>query len=932
MTNNRQFFKSRIVRKLLQTYLLIAFAFIMIFYGVIYWQHVQSQKQTARFAFEQSYSQIATYLEKAPITDNATLSKVVTLENTNYQIMLFSSNGNTLAINKFVSEQPEDSTLAIPRWNSHKKNQILYENGQLESWRTLPQNNRMYARISLPQQHFWQHKRQPILWFLVLLSPFFIMLLLGTSLLALLRKNYFAWQSMLDYTADIEQSTQYQPLKTKAENELSSLQHLLNRLSFRLHKQRSTIQNYKKHTHQVLEKSPDSIFLTDTEQQLTYANKQFLNIFRLQKEQLTGLKLSDLVLAASASVQSTLDNLHLEPKQIKMLVKANQSKDKYDLLLNPLYDDNNSLTGFSGTLHEVNRDQNELAKLQLSQLEIDDRLSANEKLWAVMGHELRTPLNGMLGMIQLLAETNLDDEQQDFVATLKSSSNSMLFLLNDMLDLSKLDAGKMESVASNIDILALCREVCDLMIGNARKKEIELVFFAALDMPRFAVTDPFRLRQVFLNLLGNAFKFTQRGHVALMVKKVTADAEIFQNRYIKVAEDQQWLCFRIIDTGPGIPEEEQQQLFYFFNQANNTISRRFGGTGLGLAISKGLVEMLGGFIQLESDVGRGTNFDVYVPVNIEDTQPIYTYPDALSEQQIFIFDPNPLNRAYLNNLLNALNAPHKIFGSLDKGFFDQLAKDKGKEGSKEGANPVLIIDYEMFPEHQITNDIFNHPEFNSTKKLLMSFRSQRSIPSRVIACFDGFIEKPLMIENFLAEILRVSKVNNADKRFGKQSFQDMLAQVNTAREAEAQKAKAAEKANYNITVLLAEDNIVNQKVATKMLEKHGCRVIVAENGEIAIEKLNNSEEKIHLILMDCRMPKMDGLTATKEIRAQKHGLPIIALTANDTDEDRYACEEAGMDDFLAKPINQEKLVEIMSHYSPLFNNSQKLRALNADLI
>lgn len=894
-------FSSQIIRRIWFFFGAVCIVFSVFYYGVVFWLSYNTQKQQTILAYNHTCDMINHHLSTKHIIDNKTLAKVSHFLGMNYELYLVTPNGKILsASNKKSSGNIQSYMSSL---SNYRDDTIKYTANRLEGWRSLSGNYRLYANVSLADKDWIGSQSSSTEKFIILFLPIFVFSFVLLVFFYFCKQQFMLWNEIYRYINETDQSNTYQRLNLPTEMEPKNIEHVLNRLSYKIHKQKSIIGNLQDKHHQIVDNSPDKVFLTDANLRMQFANARLLSNFKIVEDDLNSFYLTDIIEVASNQKKQQLSDIINEPIELKVQVKSKQTKNRFDLFLNPQYNNNQQVIGFSGTLHDVNHYQNAIEKLHLSQLELDDRLNANEKLWAVMGHELRTPLNGMLGMIQLLSDTALNQEQADFVKTLHSSSDNMLLLLNDMLDLSKLDAGKMENVTEEFDLLAVCREISDLMVANAKRKDLELIFFVDESLPRKIITDSFRLRQILLNLLGNAFKFTVKGHVALLVDKVQNDAPVFKARFIKVQPNQQWVCFQINDTGPGIPEDTQQQLFYFFNQASNTISRNFGGTGLGLAISKGLAEMLGGFIQLDSKEGEGTSFKVYLPMEVDIYQPLFTFTETVTKKKLFVLEPNAINTEKLKNILTSLNINHQIFAVLDKKFIEML-KQQNKDET------ILLVDNAYLSQEDI-NALFEQKQLEIIPKILASFDKKVSLTSSLYHKFNGYVEKPFVIEKLLSEILRVSNneitVHSALKN-------ETVVSANNEITDEQESKQAEETDDDSMIILLAEDNLVNQKVAKKMVEKQGFKVVCAENGEIALELVKNKTHDFKLVLMDCRMPKMDGITATKKIREFNSDLPIIALTANDSQEDREECKQAGMNEFLAKPINQKKLIAVVNEF------------------
>lgn len=564
-------------------------------------------------------------------------------------------------------------------------------------------------------------------------------------------------------------------------------------------------------------------------------------------------------------------------------------------------------------------------------------------MWAVVGHELRTPLSGLVGMIDLLAEdkAQFNSEQQETIATLQQSSYTMIQLLNDMLDVAKLDAGRLQTNVTSIDLLQLLRQTTGLMVGNARRQKISLYIFVDPFTPRFIDCDEGKLRQIILNLLTNAVKFTKEGYVAITVDKTDSRhpliaAKTSQNT--TVSKD--WLKITVKDTGLGISEKDQQKLFSYFEQANDSISRQFGGTGLGLAISNSFSHLLGGFIHLESQFGQGSEFQLFLPIPKFSLQPVYQHKTRNLRVTLILISPFSIfERA--NKVLSYVELSHHIFTTIDETVINTI-----NNLNLQGLMPVFVIDDAAL---KANNHLLNNIHFyNDAIKIILSIESPKTLPPELQLQFDGYLQKPASLSLLIAEVnhlyeLKIKKektnthlpVQLAFKQFLQQYPNPSNSSVNVASvtppvnnpnllldgpiqvvdegHTNLESPNDAHSSSQKL-ILIAEDNPVNQKIAKKHLEALGYRYLVASDGEQAVKLLSENRQQIGLVLMDCRMPILDGIEATRIIRLNKDSVPIVALTANDSDDDRNICLEAGMDSFLTKPINKQKLIEAINHY------------------
>lgn len=965
-----QQFKS--LQRLLLFYTLTLLAMLAVYYGIMFYEMRQHKEQHSIQSFYNLQHEITELSNPTNLAIKKILEKPF-LKDISYQLIFMMPSGQTYIHRRTRPNEREFTGITFPNvinaLPSHSNHHSAYElnNRNLVGTIELESGHKVYLILRHePLDINWMSYR----YWLPLMTA---ILLFAIALLYTLKRRA-NWEQLLIYTDELSSHAKdgyIAPpfIEKKTTAEFLRLGHALSRISYQLHSNHRRITTLKHRLERLVDHAPLPMLMIMRHGQISFFNQRFEQVFGTTFQSDSNYQLTDFFFAKDESTQTLLQKLADLRVTRTLLVYGLHNKKAYQLHITPWFGEHGQVHGFTVLLNNIHELLEQTAHLAQKNRQLQRQLDEFEALKSTMGHNLRLPLEAMIDTLEPINPDNLTAKQNQVVTTLIQTSHSMLTMLNDMLDIGEIEVRKSRLSIEAVDIYKLGQKVSQSMVESTRQQGLELLYFFAPDIPRCIDTDDRRLQQILRNLLDNAIKFTNSGYVSLTIDAVSnADIVAIKNSYLDTADNDHtsnkgnevnnnhsnhqshdWIRFCVKDSGIGIDIAKQHQLLTYFNESNSQNSIHIKNRnisyvqtnsaikGLGLNDVNSFAKLLGGFIEMKSTLATGSTFNLYLPCRRPIYQPIYHFNQQLTYIHLIAVIKQPLRAKHLRDLCTYLSIPVTISTSIDRialqQIHDKLAQDEQRLA------PVLLLDYEYYEEitlalsPQINIDDKNTEAENKLEKsrsparididkqqalnsllanallpkILVSMKAERRIPSILLDQCDGFLNKPLDAALLLSELLRLTLPIRQTLRQptpSQESHKENSSQLVTAADDAAHEALAP-------LILVVEDSPTNQKIACKILEKIGYRTIVAEDGQQALDKLQAQRPEIALILMDCRMPVMDGLQATQAIRAQGDDIPIVALTANNSEEDRAACLQVGMDEFLAKPINKQKLQNVL---------------------
>ncbi len=657
----------------------------------------------------------------------------------------------------------------------------------------------------------------------------------------------------------------------------------------------------------LVEAQGDVILRRDARGYLTFVNDTFCRVFGLSRDQVIGTRFQPRVLEGSQP-----QPISMKKDMAPYRFHCDQKIETPDGIKWIAWEDF-VLRGSDGIIREVQSVGREITDRKRFEDDLaharDEAETANKSksmFLAAMSHEIRTPMNGVLGMAGLLLDSDLTPDQQHYARVLKKSGEALLSLIDGILDFSKIEAGKMPVDQKPVNVLELVEGIAELLCPRAHGKGIEVASYVAPDVNPHLLGDEAHLRQILINLVGNAIKFTDKGGVSICIR--------LEEEKDSSSKTKQWLLFSVTDTGIGLEQHEADVIFEEFQQADSTRSRKYGGTGLGLAISKKLVHLMGGGIGVKTRHGEGSTFFFRIPFTVDLDKPLEPLSETgdgrekLAGSRIMLLTTKNIEASLLMKTLNGMGVETIHF----RRCADALLALKQAVADGRPYNSILsgrVLEDMLSTEFikVIRAQLPRDKQPKTTILMATNERSQLEILKR--GGFEAFLMHPVRQSSLVAQLLRLLL---GEKFKGNEYTDNRL-------EPPAKPVTSGKP----LRILLAEDNDINALLATTLLERDGHEVVLAKDGRKAVEIMSNTQQKgFDLVLMDMHMPGMDGLEATREIRAMGHGAdsdgpgatPIIALTANAMSENRDLCLNAGMDDYLSKPIDPDELKRLLNEW------------------
>jgi len=718
-------------------------------------------------------------------------------------------------------------------------------------------------------------------------------------------------ETLTNVAIDISKHKAKKTVTVETDNELSHLANAYNQMIIELNNNEHILKSRSMAVEKALHELKEQKFaldahaivgITNIEGTITYVNQKFVDISGYSKEELLGSNHRILNSGYHPRIFWTeMFQTVMQGEVWHGLVKNIAKDGRYywvQTTIVPFLDEHRNIISYTAIRMDVTEQVHTQEALVVAKEKAEVAAQTKAEFLASMSHEIRTPMNGVLGMLSLLKNSNLDQNQRHQATIAQSSAESLLTLINDILDFSKIEAGKLDLDPVEFHLRNELGNLSEAIAFRAQEKDVELIFDVKDIEHTLVIADPSRLRQILTNLIGNAIKFTHNGEIV-----VTASLK-------KLSDTTGNLSFSIKDSGIGIPEDKITHLFDSFTQVDASTTRKYGGTGLGLSIVKQLVELMGGHISVESTLNEGSTFSFYIEVNLSPHTSLVRPSVSVEGKKVLIIDDNEINRMVASEQLSHWGL--KTYLADDAKSALTICQDYFERN--HSIFDIALVDMQM-PEMdgaQLGKIIRENQNYHSMKLVMMTSLGSRS-DAQLFADigYDAFFPKPITTNDLFLALNVLIEDKEALRESEPLLTKDHLHALEEHEEGIPSWPE-------NSRILLVEDNVTNQLVANGILETFGLQAEVANQGEEALEILNSAsdEKPFTLVLMDCQMPVLDGWKTTEAIREGQAGefykdITIVAMTANAMKGDKEACYAAGMNDYLAKPITGKSVENIL---------------------
>ena len=952
------------LRRLLLFYTLTLFIMLSLYYLTIFVDLEADRKQSSVDTFNTLTHKITQYASPVNSEISAILQQPFFAE-VSYQLIFMMPSGQTYIHRHTRPDERLFATMALPTNNliSNQKNSTYkLTNDELKGTIKLKGGRQLYVIL----------RHQPLIidwisyryWL-----PLIIAIMLFMMALLYVLKRSANWEQLLHYSDTLSSTAKdaYIPppfVEKSSTSEFLRLGHALSRISSQLHNNHRRISTLQHRLLRLVDQSPLPMMMIMRHGQISFFNQRFEQTFATSFQSDSRYQLTDFFTTKDASTESLLHKLVTQRITRTLIVYGRQDNHAYQLHLNPWFGEHGQVHGFTVLLSPIDEFTTQIQTLQKQNQQLKQELATANQFRSMVSRELRLPLHDIIDVLDKVSSHTLSPERQNNLDAVMDASRSMLVMLNDMMSVDEISADTARISATPVDIYELGRDVSAAMTEAARRQRLDLSYFFAPNCPRYIRTDKDRLRQILTSFFDKIIAFISFGHAVLTIELTTTESLAKKENLLTTLKattktqihlqnkSTAWIRFCIQGLGVRVTRDSNEPKHrQFIHQTNLQTAINANPIEQAIATAHSFAQLLGGFANFNSHADDSESFELYIPCLQPRYEPVYHPNPQFTQCHLIAIINQELGAKHLQQLCQHLSMPASIYHRIELDTLPSLITELRKE--KRAVTPIILLDYDYFLrlkpnlqkegqartvqtqersasveedfieahhasdiEKQITAGLMDSTEssqalvnilaLEALPKMLISMQSERQIPFAILDQCDSFLNKPLDPTLLLSELVRLS-YSNHPKPAQRPHIKDIDLSSNTVADASVKETLAP-------LILVVEDSLTNQKITCKLLEKLGYRSIVAADGQQALIQLQSRREEISLILMDCRMPIMDGLQATQAIREQGDDIPIVALTANTAEEDREACTKSGMDEFLSKPVNKEKLSAVLSTF------------------